>query len=75
MEAELRRATVLFAVFVFSCILRFAYQLAGNYSLLHETIQSTATRLYIEVSLPLIWDITSILAILVLHYKSFKGTE
>ena len=73
MKAELRRIKLLYACFVCSYFLRFGFQVSLGNQFWKELIPTQATRWYIIAALPLFWDITSILPILVLHHNSFNN--
>ena len=74
MAQEIKRLTLLFATFTLSYILRSLYMLGINQQTLFyaKIIPHMATRWAIILSLPLFWDLASILSILVLHFKSFR---
>ena len=72
MKQEIMRLTLLFASFVIAYQLRFIYQLGLGSDYYKNLVVSMVTRWHIILILPLFWDITSILAILVLHFKSFR---
>ena len=75
MKQEMRRLTVLFATFVFAYLLRSFYQIGLiSYSYAHW-VTEMAIRWYILNALPLIWDVLSILSILVLHRMSFRKSS
>ena len=76
MGQEMVRLTILFATFTLSYIFRFIYHL-GIVSQGHiycTLIPSMITRWAIILILPTIWDLASILSIMVLHCKSFRQT-
>ena len=70
MESEYRRLTILFASFNISYLLRLAYLLCATFRL--KAIDDHYIRLMLRRLLPLSFDLSSILAILTLHYMSFK---
>jgi len=72
METEMRRLKILFATFIISYFLRTFYQIGLTQQLFSNLIHQMIIRWFIINSLPLIWDICSILSILVFHYKSFR---
>ena len=72
MRIEKRRLTILFATFVVAYFLRFIYQLILGHRIYREWVQTLWVRWFIINILPLVWDITSILSILIMHYMSFR---
>lgn len=72
MKSEMYRLTVLFATFVIAYTLRFVYQLGLGNKLYVRIVPNMVTRWYLVNAMPLIWDITSILSILILHKMSFS---
>ena len=75
MRNEMRRLTVLFASFVLAYLLRSLYQIGLMTSFYKELINSLVWRWYLIDVLPLIWDLASIVSILILHYTSFSDTS
>ena len=70
MKSEFRRLTILFASFNISYLLRLAYLLCSAVHI--RAIDDHYLRLIMRRLLPLAFDLSSILAILTLHYMSFK---
>ena len=68
MRKEIRRLTLLFATFVLSYVLRFIYQLGVMFSEFAVLIPDCIIRWKIIMFLPFVWDIMSIISILILHY-------
>ena len=75
MKEQIVRLSVLFATFVFAYILRFFYQLGRGTDIYLDMCPNMVVRWSILLALPVVWDISSILAILILHYKSFKHAK
>ena len=75
MRNEMRRLTVLFASFVLAYFLRSLYQVGLMFNFYKELINSLVKRWFIIDVLPLIWDLASIVSILILHYTSFSDTS
>ena len=75
MRVEMKRLKFMFATFVFSYILRSLYQIGLIFSLYRELITSLVNRWYLIDTLPFLWDISSILSILILHYLSFRDVQ
>ena len=72
MQHEMKRLTILFATFVVAYILRFFYQLGLGSKFYAHTVHNMTTRWYLANAAPIIWDIVSIVSILMLHYVSFR---
>ena len=72
MRIEKRRLTILFATFVVAYFLRFLYTLILGHRYYREWVTYLWIRWFIINFLPLVWDITSILSILIMHYMSFR---
>jgi len=72
MRNEMRRLTVLFATFVLAYVLRSFYQIGLAMSLYRQLVISLVNRWYLVDTMPLVWDLASILSILILHLISFK---
>ena len=72
MRKEITRLTFLFATFVFSYLLRLIYQIGLMCTLYAGWIPDEITRWQILMFLPIIWDVASIISILILHYQSFR---
>ena len=71
MKTEFRRISILFASFNISYVLRLANLV--SYSGFHiRIIKNHFTRETVTRFLPLIFDLSSILAILILHFISFR---
>lgn len=75
MHVEMKRIKFLFATFVLAYILRSFYQIFLSLSLYRKLISSLVCRWYLIDMLPLIWEIPSILSILILHYISFQSAN
>lgn len=75
MHEQIVRLSGLFATFVLAYILRFFYQLGRGTEIYIHMIPSLFARWTIILGLPLIWDISSIISILILHYKSFRPAK
>ena len=72
MKNEICKLTVLFATFVMAYFLRLFYQIGLGHTFYKEIISDMVCRWWFINILPLIWDITSILSILILHWMSFR---
>ena len=74
MKSEMRRLSVLFGTFTVAYFLRFIYELGlGLHSDIYvSAVPDLAVRLGISQTLPILWDITSIMCILILHNSSFR---
>ena len=72
MRKEIIRLTFLFATFVLAYCLRFLYQIGLMLDLYSSIIKDEIVRWKLIFFLPLLWDISSIISILVLHYQSFR---
>ena len=72
MQKEIVRLTCLFATFVFSYFLRFIYEIGLMCGVYEHWIPDEIVRWKLVLFLPLLWDLTSILSILVLHFQSFR---
>ena len=73
MLAEVKRIKFLFATFALGYILRAIFQVGVVLHIYKEMIPHMITRWYLISTLPLIWEIPSILSILILHYISFNS--
>ena len=69
------RLTLLFATFVFAYILRMIYQLGLGTDFYVNIINRMVIRWGLIMALPLLWDITSLISIFILHFKSFRSIE
>ena len=68
----MKRLTILFATFIFAYVLRFFYQLALGQQIYSHVIKHMTTRWILANLAPIIWDILSIVSILILHLVSFR---
>ena len=80
MKQEVKRLSILFAAFVISYFLRFIYQLLEGSDSFDEKvylvwINSLYIRWILATLFPLFWDLSSIVAILVLHFISFRANK
>ena len=75
MLAEVKRIKYLFATFALGYILRAIFQVGVVLSIYEKMIPHMITRWYIISTLPLIWEIPSILSILILHHISFNSVN
>ena len=73
MQQETRRLTVLFATFCFAYWLRLIYSICSSQYAFANVLHNMATRWGIINVLPIVWDISSILSILILHSMSFRS--
>ena len=70
MKLEIRRLTILFASFNISYMLRYIYLYTSYY---HKfAIDDKFTRSLMQRILPIVFDLSSIMAILILHFMSFR---
>ena len=72
MGQERFRLSILFATFVSAYTLRLVYQIFLGEKIYTQLIEEMVVRWQIINALPLVWDITSILSILILHHMSFR---
>lgn len=75
MRNEMYRLTLLFATFVLCYVLRMIFQIGLSTDYYITLIDHLVTRWALCIALPLLWDITSLVSILVLHFKSFSKKE
>ena len=68
MQQEIVRLTCLFATFVLAYFLRFIYEIGLMYGVYEQWFPDETVRWKLVLFLPLVWDVTSILSILVLHF-------
>ena len=73
MKVEYRRITILFASFNISYVLRLAYLILATKQIhfIHDHYHREIWRRF----LPLLFDLSSILAILILHFISFRNSD
>jgi len=72
MKQEITRLTLLFATFVLAYVLRFIYQIGLSLKVYYHVVPDLVSRWFIMLMLPLVWDLTTIISILILHCKSFR---
>ena len=73
MILEIKSLTILFASFMIAYFLRTIYQcFLGKYKNV-TNLDSPLVRTWIENMLWIIWDLVSIVSILILHYLNFKN--
>ena len=72
LQLEMKRLTILFASFIFAYVVRFFYQLGLGRHFYSKVINHMTTRWYLANVAPVIWDIVSIVSILILHFVSFR---
>ena len=72
MRAEINRLSVLFASFILAYVLRVIFQIGLGSGFYAKHIPDMVTRWYLLNALPIIWDISSFLSILILHNMSFR---
>lgn len=72
MKTELKRLSILFAAFIISYFLRLIYVATSVSGIYEKIVSNWYTRIVIATMMPLVWDLTSIVAILVLHFISFR---
>ena len=75
MKTELRRLSILFAAFIISYFIRLIYVATSNSGIYKIIIKNWYVRIVFGTLMPLVWDLTSILAIQVLHFISFRKSQ
>lgn len=75
MKTELRRLSILFAAFIISYFIRLIYEVLLFYGFYSSFVKRIYPRGVLIILMPLVWDLTSILAILVLHFISFRKSQ
>ena len=73
MKVEYRRIPILFASFNISYVLRLTYLILATNGI--NAIDDHYTRVLWRRFLPLLFDLSSILAILILHFISFRNSD
>ena len=72
MKNEMCRLTFLFATFVLAYLFRSLYQIGLMTNVFRKMINKLTFRYQLIYTLPIIWDLASIVSILFLHYFSFN---
>ena len=75
MRTEIKRITILFACFNISYLFRLIYECLLGKDYYIQLIQRKVLRKSLVTWIPVVFDLTSILAILILHVISFKNTK
>ena len=70
MKQETRRLTILFAAFNISYVFRLIYLSTRHYD--KALLEDKFSKTFVSRAVPLIWDLSSIVVILLLHFISFR---